>query len=45
MVDITQSKDAGVAAPKPSEKAIRTGTTPLTFLIYNLTPPPKADPP
>ena len=41
VVEITQSKDAGVAVPKPSKNAIRTRTTPSTFLIHNLTTPQK----
>jgi hypothetical protein len=37
VVDVTQAKGATVLAPKPSAKAIRTRTTPSTFLIDNLT--------
>jgi hypothetical protein len=36
ITEITQSKSVGVAAPIPSENAIRTRRTPSTFLIYNL---------
>jgi hypothetical protein len=37
VVEVTQSKDVGVAAPKPSENAVKTHSTPSTFLIYDLT--------
>jgi hypothetical protein len=36
--EITQSQSIGVAAPVPSEEALKARRTPSAFLIYNLTP-------